>query len=256
MHSRIILAIHINFSFLLSIVTLHHMKLQVLIFAGLLMPTCSAFLFALLKKSIKQSIRNIYNIGPRSFSSTAESDELIIEVDKIAEKTIIEDEYSMYSIQDLKSRVLQIAALTNRGENSLEKQQALALSLIEAIERRNTVTDPACSKDVLGVWDLVYSNTYLFRSSPFFMAARAICNEGSEAETFNRFCKMHREALAFTSIGAVKQIVSETTLRSEFETNVAALPGLPVVIRGTIGWVAFRFLMHASLCYQWNCRVY
>eukprot|EP01036_Dinobryon_divergens_P023226 gene23226-31552_t len=194
------------------------------------MPVCSALFLAHLRKTIKQSIRNII-IGPRSFSSTVDD---VIEVDKIAEKTVIEDEYSMYSVQDLKSRLLQIAALTNRGENIQEKQQALALSLVEAIERRNTIINPATSSEILGVWNLAYSNTYLFRSSPFFMAARAICQEGAEADTFNRFCRMHREALAFTSIGAVKQIVSESSLRSEFETNVAALPGLPIVIRGTI----------------------
>ena len=177
----------------------------------------------------------------------------VIEVDKIAEKTVIEDEYSMYSVQDLKSRLLQIAALTNRGENIQEKQQALALSLVEAIERRNTVINPATSNDILGVWDLAYSNTYLFRSSPFFMAARAVCQDGAEADTFNRFCKLHREALAFTSIGAVKQIVSESSLRSEFETNVAALPGLPVVIRGTIGWLTACMYFNFALFMLYTC---
>lgn len=188
--------------------------------------TSSPVLIKFLRQSIQNSLRNI--VGPRRFSSN------VIEVDKLAEKSVIEDEYSMHSIQDLKSRLLHISALTNRGEFIQEKQQAVALSLIEAIERRNIIPSPASSKEVQGSWNLVYSNTYLFRSSPFFMAARAVCKDGIEAERFNFFCKLHREALGFTSIGNVKQIVSDDGLRSEFETRVAALPGLPLTIRGTI----------------------
>lgn len=89
-----------------------------------------------------------------------------------------------------------------------------------------------------GDWELLYSNTNLFRSSPFFMASRAICKEGAQANRFNRFCDLHRSALAHTSIGKVKQIVSPGLLTSEFETVGAVVPGLPVVVKGTIKSVA------------------
>ena len=36
--------------------------------------------------------------------------------------------------------------------------------------------------DLLGTWELVFSDTQLFRSSPFFMAGRAVCKDGQEAE--------------------------------------------------------------------------
>jgi len=83
----------------------------------------------------------------------------------------------------------------------------------------------------VGDWELIYSSTYLFRSSPFFMAARAVCADGEEADRFNLFCRLHREALAFTSIGHVRQRISQDALVSEFETTGAVLPGLPLVVK-------------------------
>ena len=43
-----------------------------------------------------------------------------------------------------------------------------------------------------------------------------------------------REALAFTSIGRVRHVITSEKLVSEFETNVAVIPGLPVILKGTI----------------------
>ncbi|CAM9841375.1 unnamed protein product, partial [Heterosigma akashiwo] len=126
-----------------------------------------------------------------------------------------------------------IGARTNRGE--LQKFSALGrgsiLPQIKELEDECPEFEPS---DLIGEWDLIYSNTYLFRSSPFFMAARAVCKDGVEAERFNWFCKQHREALIFTQIGRVSQTISEGRLVSEFESRVPGLPGLPVIIKGTI----------------------
>ena len=98
-----------------------------------------------------------------------------------------------------------------------------------------------------GTWDLVFSDTQLFRSSPFFMAGRAVCADGDEAKRYDWFCDMHRAALAISTIGKVRQIVSATSIVSEFEVSAGAVPflsdaapflrysgGLPLTITGSI----------------------
>lgn len=138
------------------------------------------------------------------------------------------------SLSAVKEQLLRLAARTARGEIATEAEKITASQLVEALEMRNSVQNPAQDSRIYGTWELVYSSTYLFRSSPFFMAARAVCKEGDEADRFNWFCKQHREALAFTAIGKVRQIVDAQSLKSEFETTVSAVPGLPVLIKGTI----------------------
>ena len=135
----------------------------------------------------------------------------------------------------LKCEILKKAGMCVRGEiASNEERRALSdmiCELEESFEQEKIPNIPQMSK---GSWELTYSSTYLFRSSPFFMSARAVCKDGEEADRFNYFCKLHREALAFTSIGHVRQVVTDETLTSYFESNVAAIPGLPLNIKGTI----------------------
>lgn len=134
----------------------------------------------------------------------------------------------------LKTALLALAARTNRGEIASPAEKEKAYDLVDQLERLNPTADPATSELTNGRWELVFSNTNLFRSSPFFMAARAVCREGEEASRFNLFCDLHRQALAFSAIGKVTQIISGFRLISEFETVAAVLPGLPLTIRGTI----------------------
>jgi len=173
--------------------------------------------------SFKSKCSNLLICGPVSCAADSEN-----EIPSDVGSPIISED----GAEELKITLLNLAASTSRGEVATEMEKMEALKIIEMIEMQNSMEDPA--KNAFGSWDLVYSNTYLFRSSPFFMAARAVCKDGVEADRFNWFCKQHREALAFTYIGKVRQIVSPTSLTSEFETNVAAVPGLPLTITGTI----------------------
>ena len=134
----------------------------------------------------------------------------------------------------LKTALLALAARTKRGEIANEKEKTLALELITKLEGYNPINNPCNDELALGKWELIYSNTNLFRSSPFWMAARAVCQEGDQASTFNTFCDLHRDALAFTNVGRITQIISSTSLISEFETIVPLVPGLPFTITGTI----------------------
>lgn len=134
----------------------------------------------------------------------------------------------------LKTGLLALAARTCRGEIGSAEEREQGLQLCSNLETYNPTDAPATSELILGTWELVWASTYLFKSSPFFLAARAVCAEGPEADRFNLFCRLHREALAFTNIGKVTQTVTPTSLVSEFQTSVAVLPGLPVVVKGTI----------------------
>lgn len=131
-------------------------------------------------------------------------------------------------VQSIKCDLQRLGALTCRGELQHDRQEGLRLaSLLEEEE--------VMLGQLEGTWDLAYtSSPFLFMSSPFFMAARAVCRTPEEADRFAWFCRKHRDALAFTSIGNVTQIITKGELVSEFESNVAAIPGLPVLIKGTI----------------------
>lgn len=146
----------------------------------------------------------------------------------------------------LMMNLLQLAATTGRGEFASKIQHDTAASYIASLEQRNPTSNPTSSVSIQGTWELVYSNTQLFRSSPFFMAGRAVCTTSEQAQQYDWFCDMHRKALAISSIHAVRQIISETRLVSEFEVQAGAVPflrdltplaysgGWPVTIEGAI----------------------
>jgi hypothetical protein len=149
-------------------------------------------------------------------------------------------------VEEMMSTLLQIAASTGRGEFATKAQKEQAESLICALEAHNPTPEPANSPMVNGRWGLLYTNTQLFRSSPFFMAGRAVCSTPEQAKQYDWFCDMHRKALAISSIGAVRQVISPTRMVSEFEVQVGAVPflsdftpfkysgGWPVTIEGAI----------------------
>lgn len=142
--------------------------------------------------------------------------------------------------------LLRIAASTGRGEFASSDQKDKAAKLISVLEENNPTAEPAKSPMINGRWELVYSSSQLFRSSPFFMAGRAVCSTQDQADQYDWFCDMHRAALAISNIGTVRQVISPTLMVSEFEVKVGAVPflndftpfsyggGLPVTIDGSI----------------------
>lgn len=147
-------------------------------------------------------------------------------------------------VSALKAKLYALGASTNRGESASAAERALALEQLSALERLNAEPRPAGEK-ARGTWELVYASTQPFRSSPFFMAARAVCSDGAEAARFEWFCEQHRAALAVSSVQRVRQLVADGRLTSEFEVRAGAVPfsdrvglpyagGLPVSISGCI----------------------
>ena len=78
----------------------------------------------------------------------------------------------------LKTALLALAARCKRGEIATAADKAKAVEIIEQLEALNPIASPASSSYMLGRWELIFSTTNLFRSSPFFMAARAVCKVG------------------------------------------------------------------------------
>lgn len=146
----------------------------------------------------------------------------------------------------LKNSLLLTAASSDRGQLASVTQRDEVSSLITQLTDMDNNNNIDTTTTAVGTWELVYCSTQLFRSSPFFMAGRAVCETSDQAKQYDWFCDMHRAALAISNIGKVRQIISETQLTSEFEVKVGAIPflsdftpfrysgGLPLTIDGTI----------------------
>jgi hypothetical protein len=124
--------------------------------------------------------------------------------------------------------IFALGSITGRGEFATSQQHDTAMELITSLEASgNPNPNPTFSTTTIqGRWELVYSNTQLFRSSPFFMAGRAVCQTPEQAQQYDWFCDMHRGALAMSQIGAVRQIISSNRLISEFEVKAGTVPFL------------------------------
>jgi len=170
--------------------------------------------------------------------------------DTTAKNNSIDDETNGDSMDDKSVKdlaaLLRIAASTGRGEFANNDQKDQAAKLIAELEKNNPTPEPTNSPIINGRWELVYSSSQLFRSSPFFMAGRAVCGTKDQADQYDWFCDMHRQALAISNIGTVRQVISPTLMVSEFEVKVGAIPflndftpfsyggGLPLTIDGSI----------------------
>ena len=175
-------------------------------------------------------------------SKEATTEEVIVDDTAAPQRTLL--------LNDL----LRTASSCGRGEFATASDKSAMATIIADLEELNPTPDPTSpsstttTASIGGTWDLLYSDTQLFRSSPFFMAGRAVCTTPEQAEQYDWFCDMHRAALAISNIGKVRQIIDADGGRmvSEFEVKVGSIPflsdftpfaysgGLPVTIDGAI----------------------
>jgi hypothetical protein len=155
----------------------------------------------------------------------------------------------------IQNSILRIAASTDRGQNANASQKERVSNLIASLESnapkhdaKEGTTSSTIPSYLVGTWELLYSNTQLFRSSPFFLAGRSTCKTPEQAAQYNWFCNMHRAALAISTIGGVRQVITKDgRLVNEFEVRAGAIPflsdflpslrysgGLPFTIDGAI----------------------
>lgn len=145
---------------------------------------------------------------------------------------VVDDNEEDILIRDaLKRELLLLASVTNRGLYSNKDEAGLVLDLVSQLEALNPTANPADHCD--GEWDLCYSSTQLFRSSPFFQAIRSAVGDDQKQMAENGF-KLHDRATSGSRIGRVKQILSRDELVNELDLEVGFFPGLPFKIKGTV----------------------
>lgn len=137
-------------------------------------------------------------------------------------------------IQSMKSKLLGIAATTNRGECANQQQVESALDLITQLESMNpSFANEADGTEysVEGCWDLVFTDAQLFESSPFFVTIRELFGANEKAK---QAFKMHRAATNTGEIGLVQQVLTSSQLKSNVDVRNGLIPGLPFSLRGKI----------------------
>jgi len=150
--------------------------------------------------------------------------------------------------------LLRVAAATDRGQLAAPPQKESVMAQVAWLEDNAPAHDDEeggggapIPPRLAGTWELLYSDTQLFRSSPFFLAGRATCTTEEQAAQYDWFCAMHRAALAISTIGPVRQVIaSGGRIVNEFEVKAGAVPflsdflplrysgGLPLTIDGAI----------------------
>lgn len=177
-------------------------------------------------------------------NNSRQEEKLIIETADTTTTIKSNDNYIM--MNNNKLFITSLGAITGRGEYANDIQHKSAMKVVEQLEKLNPTSNPCISEHIIGTWELIYSHTELFRSSPFFMAGRAVCQTDEQRDQYNFFCSMHRKALAISNIGPVRQVISKDKLISEFEVKVGAIPflsditplkysgGIPLTIDGAI----------------------
>ena len=178
-------------------------------------------------------------------TTPTKSEEYIDEVEQIE---------SSIDVVATQNSILRVAASTDRGQYATPSQKEDVAALVKTLESNKPkhIADTFSNGSTLpsyltGTWELTYSTNQLFRSSPFFLAGRSTCKSQEEVDQYNWFCEMHRAALAISTIGIVRQVISrDGKLTNEFEVKVGAVPfisdflplkysgGLPLTIDGAI----------------------
>lgn len=144
----------------------------------------------------------------------------------------LDDEHDNDIRDELKRELLLFATVTNRGECATNEERDIIVDLVTQLEALNPTVEPTSC--CVGEWDLVLSSTQFFRSSPFFMALRSSSLLSQQRALADTGFDVHDRATSAGRIGRVRQRITETELVSEVDLSVGMMPGLPVVVKGTV----------------------
>ena len=79
--------------------------------------------------------------------------------------------------ESLKKELLLAVSRTARGQQLDKRPNEAVNDVARRLEAQGAPTD---AQLLNGRWNLAYCSTYLFRSSPFWMAGRAACQDGED----------------------------------------------------------------------------
>jgi len=178
----------------------------------------------------QQRTSSLFSMPDDPYPSDYDADDLEstqkkVSVDMNEEDAAIRDE--------IKRELILLASVTNRGTCAREEEKNLVVDLVTQLEALNPTADPALNSQ--GDWELCYSSTQSFRSSPFFLTIRAFLGEDNQAMADTAFT-IHDRATTASRVGKVRQIIDKDNkeLVSEYDLSVGLLPGLPLQVKGCV----------------------
>ena len=143
----------------------------------------------------------------------------------------------MTDIEEIKKKIYQIAAITDRGQrlNKLiapmyqEKLKEME-DLIDSLKSFNTEVS---EEKLSGEWELIYSTVELFRSSPFFLAIEKALNNEFKSNLFFKLHQLQVGSFGLSTIGRIAQNIDfeKKEFISTFDTIIFGLTTIPI-----FGW--------------------
>ncbi len=143
----------------------------------------------------------------------------------------------MTDIDEIKKKIYQIAAITDRGQrlNKLiapiyqEKLKEME-QLVNDLEKQNSEIS---EEKLSGEWELIYSTVELFRSSPFFLAIEKALNDEYKSNLFFKLHQLQVGSFGLSTIGRIAQNIDfeKKEFISTFDTIIFGLTTIPI-----LGW--------------------
>ena len=143
----------------------------------------------------------------------------------------------MTDIEEIKKKIYQIAAITDRGQrlNKIiapmyqEKLKEME-KLIKSLENFNMEVS---EEKLSGEWELIYSTVELFRSSPFFLAIEKALNDEYKSNLFFKLHQLQVGSFGLSTIGRIAQNIDfeKKEFISTFDTIIFGLTTIPI-----LGW--------------------
>ena len=143
----------------------------------------------------------------------------------------------MQDIYEVKKKIYQISAITDRGQRLnpfvspmyQEKLKEME-ELVNDLEKQNSEIS---EEKLSGEWELIYSTVELFRSSPFFLAIEKALNDKYKSNLFFKLHQLQVGSFGLSTIGRIAQNIDfeKKEFISTFDTIIFGLTTIPI-----LGW--------------------
>jgi len=143
-------------------------------------------------------------------------------VDDVATTATVKDG----DVEATKMALLSIAAASARGEGATSSQKDEARAIIDKLCAMNAVAEPAYSDMMDGDWELVYTDTFPFRSSPFFWGVGKLLGDNAG---FFYSAHEHQTSMFGGGCGKVVQTIDMNAGKITSDVIVRASIGVPLL---------------------------
>ena len=92
--------------------------------------------------------------------------------------------------------LLAMSLATDKGQTSTPLQASTAATVIKELEGLSQVNEVIFTSRMDGAWELMYSGSFAFLSSPFFMTSRAACTSVQDVKDYDNACNILQEMLS------------------------------------------------------------